>query len=179
MSIGEFLNNWRDRVQRLDQKHYGKREVEKMLDSAISKLEDAGVPDMSETCRGPIQIETLRRGDVFIHKLIGGKVRPWIVLKDKGEFVIAVSMSSSKCIPGAIKSKCRLWPNSWITPTITTVSKEFALKEVTRPYTDHAHLEKIEQDIMRTFEPQRITSIAQILQRMRPTGGEGPVVTQP
>lgn len=185
----EFLEKWLKNVKASDQKQYGTNAIVVMIESALKRAEGQDDPSriideideesLTGTCRGPFKAAAIQRGDVFIHKLVGGKVRPWVVLKDEGDHVIAVSMSSSKCIPGAFKSQCRFWPNSWITPTITKVDKHLALEEVTRPYSNRAHLAQIEREIVDTIEPQRITSIAQILQRIRPAEAQGPVITQP
>lgn len=165
-----FLENWLKRVEGSDQKQYGAKEITTMINAAIERApsDDALADSVSQqSCRHTVKVENMRRGDVFIHKLVGGKLRPWIVLEVEETSVVAIAMSSSDCIPNAMKSECRLWAGSWITPTITNVSIELASKEVTRPYTNARHLAEVEKTITDRFSPKRIQSIAEILERRK------------
>ena len=161
-----FLENWLKRIEKSDQKSYGKRELETMIKSAIAKVNE-GTNDALAECRQPMKVNELRRGDVFLHKLVGGKLRPWIALRIEDNTVVAVAMSSGDSIPNAIKSQCRYWSGSWIPPTVTNVRMDVALEEVTRPYTNLAHLAEIEQEIAERFSPKRIRSIADIIERRK------------
>lgn len=102
-------------------------------------------PICDEGCRAPACLDELRRGDVFISKAVGGKVRPWIVLRISDETVTAISMSSGDKAPNMTRSECRYWPGSWIGSTLAQFPSETALAEVTRPYTNSAHLKEVER----------------------------------
>lgn len=159
-----FLENWLQRVSQSDQKSYGKRELEIMIKSAVVKAGEGSI-DTSTTCRQPISVNDLRRGDVFIHKLVGGKVRPWIVLKIHDDTVTCVAMSSGETVPNSVQSQCRYWPESFICPTVTSVNLKAATKEVTRPYTNLAHLSEIENLLREGLFSSRIRSISEIRER--------------
>jgi len=162
-----FLEKWLKSVKDSDQQSYGKRQIEIMIASALAKAPEGETSvEPPSTCRDPISVTELQRGDVFIHKLVGGKVRPWVVLKVFEDRVTAVAMSTGDHVPGAEKSKCRLWKDSWICPTVTNVSIETATKEVTRPYTALRHLDEIERDIVNHLGREKVTSIADIRNRL-------------
>lgn len=163
-----FLERWLKNVKESDQQTYGKRQLEIMIGSALEKApaSELHVEATPSTCRDPISVTELQRGDVFIHKLVGGKVRPWVVLKVFEDHVTAVALSTGEHVPGSVPSKCRLWKDSWICPTVTNVSMEFATKEVTRPYTALRHLDEIERDIVTHLGKDKVTSIADIRNRL-------------
>lgn len=123
---------------------YTKGEVKAILNSVIGAVE----PNVSaDGCRAPASINSLRRGDVFIAKAIGGKVRPWIVLRVSDGIVTAVSLSSGDSAPNMTRADCRYWENSWIGSTIAQFDMDLATAEVTRPYTNLAHLRDVERAI--------------------------------
>jgi hypothetical protein len=163
-----FLEKWLKSVKDSDQSNYGKRQVEIMIEAALAKApaNDTFAEPAASTCRDPISVTELQRGDVFIHKLVGGKVRPWVVLKVFEDHVAAVSLSTGESVPGSTRSKCRLWKDSWICPTVTNVSMDFATKEVTRPYTALRHLDEVERDIIAQLGKDKVTSIADIRNRL-------------
>ena len=97
-------------------------------------------------------VEELRRGDVFWHKLVGGKIRPWIALSVRSELVVAVAMSSGDSAPRMIQAQCRYWQGSWVGTTTTLVNAEEAQKSVTRPYTNLDHLTEIEARIAGLYD---------------------------
>lgn len=139
-----------DEIEACKQGTYTKGEVKTLLNH-IFMIRPAdgrpqGVPESwdADGCRSPARVTSLQRGDVFIAKTVGGKVRPWIVLRVQDEVVSAVAMSSGDKAPRMIQSKCRLWPGGWIGATITLFDVEVAVSEVTRPYTNFAHLAEIE-----------------------------------
>ena len=144
-------------------------EVKTMMESIAilggRDVETAPAVAIDETCRAPITLTELQRGDVFIAKVTGGKVRPWVVLGVCGENVSAVTMSSGPTAPNVVRTKCRLWPNSWIGTTISLFEIEYAAREVTRPYTNLPHLREIEKIIAQGFRPtpaDRVKSLAEI-----------------
>ncbi len=146
---------------------YAKGEVKTVLNSIAQagKLET-----LDGTCRAPVALKTLRRGDVFIAKVVGGKVRPWITLNVGSEIITAVSMSSGDSAPGMKKSQCRFWPSSWVGSTISAFDMEFASKEVTRPYTNLVHLDEIEASIASNMGMRlvaRNTSLSAISEKYR------------
>lgn len=122
-------------------------EVKSILNSIymLPAISDVG-------CRAPAAVEGLQRGDVFIYSNMGGKVRPWIALRVIGDAVSACPISSGDSAPCMIKAQCRLWPGAWIGPTIALFKVENALREVTRPYTNLAHLKEIEALIVLTHQ---------------------------
>lgn len=150
---------------------YSKGDV-KLILNQFSSMDAPPQADICETCRAPAEVGDLRRGDVFIHKLVGGKVRPWIVLSCDGRVVRAVAMSSGDKVPDCVQAKCRLWPGAWITSTLATVSVEFASAEVTRPYTNLRHLAEVESAILSAYQSQtvsqsQVSSMAEIVRRVR------------
>lgn len=124
---------------------YTKGEVKTIMNS-IAQAGDGAVNEAA-TCRAPVSTDNLLRGDVFIAKAVGGKVRPWIVLNVRDEIVTAVALSSGDTAPAMVRSECRLWPGSWIGSTLSQFSIETAQQEVTRPYTNLSHLRKVERGI--------------------------------
>ena len=142
-------------IESASPQHYTKGEVKTILNS-IAQIQDrasgalnAAAPD--EGCRGPVETKTLLRGDVFIAKLVGGKVRPWIALRITGKVVVAVAVSSGDHFPGAIPAKCRFWPGNWIGSTVSLFDLAVAVQEVTRPYTNARHLQEIEANVAKAF----------------------------
>ena len=133
--------------------HYTKGEVKLLLNnfSCMSGAAyPADAPD-AEGCRAPTTTDTLRRGDVFIARHVGGKTRPWCVLRVSGETVVAMALSSGQTVPGQSPSQCRYWPGSYIGGTVTTFTLDFARQEVTRPYTAAAHLRATERETFEIF----------------------------
>lgn len=125
------------------QESYSRGEVRTILNS-IKMLGDGVTEALAEA-------EYLRRGDVFAFRLVGGKVRPWIVLHVAGDNVSAVAMSSGDSAPGMVPSKCRLWPGSWIGTTVSLFNADDARRSVIRPYTNIQHLREIEARLHSIF----------------------------
>ena len=135
--------------------HFTKGEVKLILNNfanmpAPGTAAPAVAPD-AEGCRAPTTTETLRRGDVFIARHVGGKVRPWCVLRVSGETVVAMAISSSQSVPGQALSQCRYWPGAYLGGTVGTFALDCARQEVTRPYTAAAHLRATERALFETF----------------------------
>ncbi|MDE4176375.1 hypothetical protein PXK01_19640 [Phaeobacter sp. PT47_59] len=131
---------------------YSKGDVKTMLNSIAGASDGPGRaagPISDEGCRAPACLDELRRGDVFIAKAVGGKVRPWIVLRVTDDVVTAVSMSSGDSAPNMVRSECRYWPGGWIGSTLAQFPIEKALAEVTRPYTNLPHLRAVEREAYR------------------------------
>ena len=150
----------------------------KSLMESVASLggREAGSPLSEESCRSPVALTELRRGDVFIAKVTGGKVRPWVVLGVIGEHVSAVTMSSKDSAPAVVKTKCRFWPDCWIGTTVSLFDVEYAAREVTRPYTNLAHLREIEQSIARNFtRTPAVASMSDIRRRIFSQEMEGTV----
>lgn len=98
-----------------------------------------------------VEVEEIRRGDVFWHKLVGGKRRPWIVLSVKSDIVLAVALSTGDSAPRMVQAKCRFWAGRWVGTTTTLVTADLAKQSVTRPYTDREHLREIEAHIAELY----------------------------
>jgi hypothetical protein len=127
-------------------KHFTVGDVKLMLNN-IAHMPGQGPLGAS---RAPVAVERIQRGDVFIATLVGGKVRPWIVLHVSGQTVSAVAMTSSdESAPLTFPSRCRFWPGSYIAGTVSNFRLEQACEEVTRPYTARTHLTEIEREIVR------------------------------
>ncbi len=92
-------------------------------------------------------VDAIRRGDVFWHKVVGGKKRPWITLSVRSDLVVAVAMSSGNSAPRMVQAQCRFWAGSWIGTTTTLVNAEEARQSITRPYTNLEHLREIEAHV--------------------------------
>lgn len=143
-----FMNE----VSESSKETYPKGDVKTMLNNIVGA---SGIPVRSannfsdEGCRAPACLDELRRGDVFIAKAVGGKVRPWIVLRAADDVVTAVSMSSGDSAPNMVRSECRYWPGSWIGSTLAQFPIDKALAEVTRPYTNLPHLRAVEREAYR------------------------------
>ena len=133
--------------------NYTKGEVKLILNNFAHMAGPAFLADAPEAdgCRAPTATDTLRRGDVFIARLVGGKVRPWCVLRVSGDTVVAMAMSTGEHVPGQSLSQCRYWPGSYIGGTVTTFTLDFARQEVTRPYTAAAHLRATERALFEAF----------------------------
>lgn len=130
---------------------YTKGEVRTIL-NAIAMKQDT-------TSENTVPVDRLSRGDVFIGKTIGGKQRPWIVLSCRKGRVCAVALSASGPASGvriADKSRCRFWPDAWLTATLTVFNEDEARKHVSRPYTNKAHLREVEEMLGRIFALPRI-----------------------
>lgn len=150
-------------------KTYTPGEVRNILET-IANAKDTVTVASDDTCRAPIKLDKVSRGDVFIHKLVGGKVRPWVVLRVSENMVTAVALSSGDSAANMIQARCRLWKGSWIGTAVSQFDMDHAAQEVTRPYTNHAHLSEIENHIaagmgMRV-EKLPLTSLAQIRERL-------------
>lgn len=107
-------------------------------------------------------VDDLRRGDVFWHKVVGGKKRPWVTLSVRSDLVVAVAMSSGDSAPRMIPAQCRFWAGTWLGTTTTLVEAETARQAVTRPYSNLDHLRELEAHIaelqgLRPFKGRRGT----------------------
>lgn len=130
----------------------------KLILNNIANMQQVGVLSEAEAegSRAPTTCEHIRRGDVFVSKLVGGKLRPWVVLHVTGDMVSALALSTSaESTPVSFPSQCRFWPSSHICATVTCFNREFASREVTRPYTARAHLTEIERQVFATLAPKR------------------------
>lgn len=138
-------------------------EVKSLMESIASLGQrEVGAAQIEDTCRAPVKLDALRRGDVFIAKVTGGKARPWVVLAVCGENVSAVTMSSANSAPNLEPSRCRFWPHSWIGTTVSLFEIEYAGREVTRPYTNLPHLREIEHSISRGFTPTKSAPVSSL-----------------
>lgn len=140
---------------------YQKGEVKTILNTIAQAADDPNRADEDDDaigCRSPFKADSVKRGDVFISKALGGKVRPWVVLRVSGDTVYACPMSSKDSSPGMIKSECRFWPNSWIGPSAVCFSMEWATREVTRPFTKPKQLAEIEAAVSDAIKAPRKAS---------------------
>ena len=100
-------------------------------------------------------VHHMQRGDVFIAKLVGGKVRPWVTLRVFDALVVAVGLSSGDSAPRMVKSQCRFWPGAWIGTTVSLFNEESVRHSVSRPYTALKHLREIEGGLAGLFGLRR------------------------
>lgn len=150
-SAPEMAKRLMDDIGDATQGSYTKGEVRTIL-NAIAMKQDT-------TAENTVPVDRLSRGDVFIGKSIGGKQRPWIVLSSRAGRVCAVALSTSAPLSGvkvADRSKCRLWPGSWITAALTVFNEEEARQHVSRPYTNKAHLRVVEEVLAGIFRLPRV-----------------------
>lgn len=94
--------------------------------------------------RDTIRVEHIRRGDVFWHHLVGGKVRPWLCLRVNDGLVTAVALSSGDKAPRMIQSEARNWPGAWIGTAVCLIEADTARMAVSRPYDNADHINQIE-----------------------------------
>lgn len=139
-TAGDLARRLMSEIDAANKSTYQRGEVKTILNHFTSKAVSA----VEEGCRSTASVPDLRRGDVFIAKMVGGKLRPWIVLKVEAEIVVALCMTSGESAPACQPSECRLWPSSWLGSTISAFPHSAACAEVTRPYTNLAHLAKAE-----------------------------------
>jgi len=163
-------------VERDAKRQYSKGEVKTLLNTIAQRPEPekaAPKPQVIEEgqSRAPTKVEELRRGDVFIAKFVGGKIRPWIVLQVNEKVVTALAMSSGDHAPNMVPSQCRLWPGRWVGTTVSQFPADLAMAEVTRPYTNWAHLRELEEHVARCIgmavKPQAPLTIAHISEKCR------------
>lgn len=138
-------------VDGVSKSNYTKGEVKTILNNIAQTCGESVATPEAEGCRAPAEITSIRRGDVFIAKMVGGKVRPWIVLRVSDGIITAVAMSSGDKAPNMIRSQCRLWPGNWIGTTVSLFDASHARQEVTRPYTNAKHLREIEMHLVQSF----------------------------
>lgn len=96
-----------------------------------------------------IEVASIRRGDVFWHKLVGGKIRPWVALSCREGLVVAASLSNSAAdvgIPRPVKADCRFW-GGYICTTVSLFHEDEVRKYVAHPYTNLDHLREVEAHI--------------------------------
>lgn len=141
-SVAKLCESPADRAERFlseinanQKEQYGRVEIQHLLKGVI------GAGDLWNGLR---RIETIQRGDVFIAKVVGGKIRPWIALSSKAGVVSAVAMSSGDRAPRMIKSKARYWAGSWISATVSLFEEAEVRDRVSLPYNNRDHLREIE-----------------------------------
>lgn len=128
-------------VDENEKKTYSKGEVRHFLNE-IQKMR------LAESSTG-VEVQKIKRGDVFMGSMVGGKLRPWVVLHVLEHSVSALAMSGNgESAPQARKSQCRYWPASFLGFTISLFPKNTAMASVTRPYTARAHLTSVERDLV-------------------------------
>ena len=135
---------------------YSKGEVKTILNS------------VSGTDFGSIEVDHLKRGDVFSATMVGGKRRPWLTLSVRGGMVVAVAITSATDIPGARPARCRYWPGSYVGSTVSVFDHDFARKSFIRPYSNAADIREIEAEL---FELHQL--------RPRPKPAKKAVPTRP
>lgn len=152
-----------DEIKAAKKTTFDRREVNEILNQIAHRPDIGG----DTGCRAPTTVKELRRGDVFIGAMVGGKVRPWIALRVRDHAVTAVCMSSGDRAPNMTQSKCRYWPSNWIGSTVSQFTPDAAKREVMRPYTNAAHLNEVEKALAAKlgFEiPKRkISSMSEII----------------
>jgi len=145
--------------------HYKAGEVKTLL-HPIPKIpasrNHSEVVSGEEGCRSTVSLDSVRRGDVFIASAVGGKHRPWVVLRVQGDSVLATCLSSSTQVDGALISECRYWPDCFIGGAIATFPMDQATREVTRRFTAKGQLNDVEQGFIARISPKRITKVSQI-----------------
>ena len=127
----------KDAISRLmstDKGSYNRGEVKQILDSITPDKMLASVP-------------SLKVGDVFYYRVVGGKSRPWAALWVRRGLVGAATITHSENLPMSHKSQCRFYLDSYIGPTITVIDQERVLDAVTIPYSNKKHLKEVKESI--------------------------------
>lgn len=130
---------------------YTKKEVQDLLNLVATAFEPVVSADDAPGCRAPVAMEHVGRGDVFIAKTLGGKVRPWVVLRHHSDdnSVVAIPLSGSEgAPPGMVPSQCPYWPNNFLGSAIVSFDEHVATAEVTRPFTALKQLDQVERSIV-------------------------------
>lgn len=92
------------------------------------------------------KLDNLVRGDVFIAKVVGGKIRPWCVLSCRDGTVVAVAMSSGDSAPGMVKCESRYW-SGWFGMTVSSFREDEARQHCSLPYGNRDHLREVERQL--------------------------------
>lgn len=129
--------------------------VEESTTGTYTKAETLSLIKSVSTDRDVIEVEQIRRGDVFWHKLVGGKMRPWIALHVNEHSVVAVCLSGGETAAEMTKADCRFWPGDWIGNTISIFRPEEARRAVTRPFTNAQQLADVEAKLIGIFSGER------------------------
>lgn len=162
-TVKERADRLMGEVEKEAKTHFTKGEVKALINHfAVTNFAPDRGEEADTGCRAPIMLADLSRGDVFIAKVLGGKVRPWITLHVEDGVVTAVPLSSGESAPNMIKAQCRFWPSNWIGTTIAQFHLEVAVQEVSRPYTNRNHLKEVERHIaanigMKPYRPRKKT----------------------
>lgn len=134
-------------VRESDRETYARGQVIDVLNSVAA----AG-----HTCADSLTtVQNMQRGDVFIAKLVGGKIRPWATLRVFDALVAAVGLSSGDSAPRMVKSQCRFWPGAWLGTTVSLFNEEAVRHSVSRPYTNLSHLREIEGQLAALYGLRR------------------------
>lgn len=118
--------------------------VKDNVKGTYSKAEVMSLLNSLEHEHEAVEVEAIRRGDVFWHKVVGGKMRPWIALSVRSDLVVGIAMSTGDSAPRMVPAQCRFWGGRWVGTTTTLVKADDARMAVTRPYTNPEHLREIE-----------------------------------
>lgn len=143
MSSAERAAEFFSEVEKNSRKSYSAGDVKQMLNI----IKQAPTPDVEITETAETAETDVRHADVFWSPMAGGKNRPWIALSVRDNLVVAVAMTSYNSVVGAVPSECRLWPSVYIGTTVSVFPQEIARKNVTRPYTNKAHLREVTKAI--------------------------------
>lgn len=144
MSAGKRAGDFLSEVEKNSRKSYSAGDVKQMLNI----IKQAPTPDVETTETAETDV---RYADVFWSPMAGGKNRPWIALSVRDNLVVAVAMTSYNSVVGAVPSECRLWPSAYIGTTVSVFPQGIARKNVTRPYTNKAHLREVTKAISRIY----------------------------
>jgi len=93
-------------------------------------------------------LDKLRVGDVFMYKLVGGKIRPWVVMFNKKGMVGAATLTHDITLPNSYKSECRFYKDSIIGPTLSIFEEERLLDCCLAPYTNKKHLSEVKRSLI-------------------------------
>lgn len=93
-------------------------------------------------------LDKLRTGDVFMHKVTGGKVRPWVVMFSRKGMVGAITLTHHEELPFSYPSKCRFYSDNVLGPTLSLFEECRILDCCMAPYSNKKHLQEVKKDIL-------------------------------
>ena len=93
-------------------------------------------------------VDKLYIGDVFMHKIVGGKVRPWVVMFNRRGLVGAATLTHDLNLAYSYKSECRFYKDSVIGPTLALFEEDRVLDCCLAPYTNKKHLSEVRKSLL-------------------------------
>jgi hypothetical protein len=123
--------------------------LEERKDANVSKREMINL--LQGITPNLITVDKVQTGDTFYYKVVGGKVRPWVVLWVRKGVVGAATITHSD-MPFGYACQCRFWVGSFIGPTVTLLDESFIKDKIYLPYTNKKHLTEVRNSIRKVWK---------------------------